>query len=236
MEEQKRSIYVEIDTMLDTRLPILYLLSKKTAEDCLYSGSYHTRNSDQFGNISAEIFYAFYNKRIKPILYMATKTPMLEVVKEHYADIVTNPMTIDHEEDYSIYLNTYPYDLTTEEIENFTTMMKSSIPDSIIKHVNMSPMELSPDWVKKNAGTLIMYQGVNWIEYWASTTELLSANLLDTQLYTPALFYRKPNIEENQIEMVTETLRLYIDFNMLQVSCFSTEISDIVNRLNKQES
>lgn len=230
-KQDKKSIYVELDCLLDTRLPLLYMISEKTAERVLYSGYYHTRHMDQFDCISHDIFTSLYNRRTKILLFMSTKTPMLNVVKEHYGEIITDLTNIDHEEDYTIFLNTWPYELQDTEKQSFEYLLKQTIPDCIVKIIDMSPHDLTPTWLYDHIGTMVMYEPMRWLEFHTSTRDLITNPLVNIQCYSPMM---TRSSDKDEIYRSLELYKMYIDINFLNVSYFSIELENVINGINSK--
>lgn len=182
-----KNTLVELDAILDTRLAMAYLLDKKSVEHITTDGSYYTRVKDNYGNISKDIFDTFYKRRTKNLLTLGLPTPIFDILKQHYGEIITDELNDEYEEDIIIYVNIYPYDLNEDEKNNIITSVTNIIPKSIVKIISLSKKELTPQWVDSNVTTLIMYEGLDWIEYHMSNNALIENPLLTTLLISPAI-------------------------------------------------
>lgn len=182
-----KNTLVELDSLIDTRLAMAYLLDKPSVEKITNDDSYYTRVKDNYGNISKDIFDVFYKKRNKQLLTLGLPTPVFSILREHYGDIITDELNDEFEDDIKIFLNIYPYILTDSEKDKLVKTLNVVIPKSIVEIVSMSKKDLTPDWIDENVGTVIMYEGIDWIEYHMANNKLVSKPLLNTMLISPAI-------------------------------------------------
>jgi len=182
-----KNTLVELDAILDTRLAMAYLLDKTSVEKITTDGSYYTRIKDNYGYISKDIFTAFYKRRTKDLLTLGLPTPIFDILKEHYGEIITDEINDEYEEDILIYVNIYPYNLNEDEKNNIIKSVQLVVPKSKVKTISLSKKELTPDWIDHNVGTLIMYEGLDWLDYHMSNNNLIKKPLLTTLLISPAI-------------------------------------------------
>lgn len=220
-----RNLYFDLDTMLDTRLPIIYLLDKELASDIVNSGAYHTRRKDNFREISYDIFMPLYRNRSKVILELALPTPMLNMIRAHYGDIVeTQFKEGDTDKKACIYINIYPYDLGANEIENLRFIISKIIPKAELKFISMSNGELTPDWVYDTIGTLFKYDGLEWLEYHVGNGNLINRPLLNTHLFTAGIVTGSIPTKKINAEVYDGMISIaqtVIDLTLLHLNDFS---------------
>jgi len=182
------SILIDLDSVLDTRHPVLYALHEPTAVNVVESEYYQRRVKDVFGCISYDIFKHFYNKRNKNVLKLALPTPMLELLKEYclaaYAEAVSSKDPFIP----TLYINIYPYDLNKGEVKNLIVLFNNSIPVNMnIELINLSDLELTPRYVTSIATTFIKYNMLEWLEMHSGRGTLVKAIMLNVTCVAPML-------------------------------------------------
>lgn len=222
----KKHIYVELDSLFDTRLILAWIMDPRSVVPYVESGSYFVRVKDNMGNISADIFNTMYKERNKLLLRQALPTKLFIYLKDHYGELITDIVDVTGNDIY-IYVNVYPYDLTDIELENIRTFIVDYIPKSVIKFVNMSPYEVTPKWLNKHVGNIYMYNLLPWIEHYTSTTEIFTSNLLNSVCVGPAI--ANYNIPEHKIdrqffEDLMTTFRLYSNVYLISAELFSANV------------
>ena len=100
-----QNIYTELDSIFDTRLPILTAISYPIAEEVVASGSYHNRIKAEFGPISADLFNAIDAKRKKRVLRYAGLTKIIYVVGKIYRDRITDIKNCEIRNSIKIFIN-----------------------------------------------------------------------------------------------------------------------------------
>ena len=117
-----RSVFTDIDTLLDTRLSLAYELDSEGMVDMIkgtQKDRYRTRLIDNFGNISSDIFYQIYNRRKKVLLYNAIITRIPGLISEQFTELYEkDPSVFALEEPPKLIINLFPYNLTIEEQSN----------------------------------------------------------------------------------------------------------------------
>lgn len=200
------NVYIDLDCILDTRLPVLYALSEDIAKESLRSGYYHKRVSDNFGIIPNGLFYHYYDKRTKYVLALATPTPMFELLLELTEEAATSIVTDSIETIPTLYVNTYPYELNEEEAVTILKLLYTVIPvqmnfDLICKSLT----ELTPEWVDANANTVIKYDIVKWLELHSSLGNLSTCPLLRGACIGPLIATGNIPVSEITQESFEET-------------------------------
>lgn len=228
-KQTKKSIYVDVDTILDTRLSVLYLLSDRIAQQVTEDGTYFTRIRENFGPISADIFQAFYDRRSKIVLKYAMPTKIIGLIQNYVEDLATDIKTIETDEEISLFINFYPYaDLEEDEVMLIVNLMKKFVPEIEIKPIFMDRDELTPGWVIENVGCMFKYDNYRWLEYHGKTTKLFATPLLDVMYFTPAIVLGS-DMEDKKMDKdffieLEESMRMVIDYNILDISYFCMHI------------
>ena len=221
------NIYVDIDSLFDTRLALLYYLDHQVAERLATSGDYYCRIIDSFEYIDSSLFKTLYRDRNKTLLNLAAPTNILTLVKDYYVELSTNASMVGNNEPIKLYLNIHRYDLNISEQTILEDSLCAYIPGLSVKIIDLPDIDITPTWINANISVMFMYNGMGWLELHTSTLELISRPLPDVILLAPALVTgeksgRKhiPDVDQffDQIEEVTTLL---IAVKLLPVIDFS---------------
>lgn len=191
-----KNVCIDIDSLLDTRLALLYAISPATCRKLISTNAYQTRVKDEFDKIAYNVFTPLYKERGKGILKMALQTGMFKLLKQHYGDIVTDEQSLLDNTRPTIYINTYPYELDSEEISYFTYAISKIIPKAPIEFIYKSNYELTPKWVSDNVSLMFKYDGLEWLELHVGLTTIINEPLLSVDLMCPALVMGTMKITE----------------------------------------
>jgi hypothetical protein len=182
------NIIVDLDAIMDTRLPTLYAMDPGRAISMTSDDSYQLRVKDSFGNISYDIFKVYYDNRNKNILKLATPTPALDLVKDYSIDSNNCAITQSIGDIPTLYLNIYPYDLNEEECGNLLTMLHHVLPARMnLETINMSNSEMTPKYVQEIASSILKYDMLEWLEYHNSIGNLTRYPMLGIACVGPTL-------------------------------------------------
>jgi hypothetical protein len=226
-----KGIFIELDCLLDTRLALLYAIDPTNTSNIIDSNSYSTRKKDNFNNISNDIFKPLYRHRSKQLLSLATPTNLMSYILPHIADLKHDFKTLANEtRDYTVFINVYPYVLNMDEIlaleDLYYTLFNTNTINgsrNLIKLVSMDTEELSPEWIDVNVESLVLYSGMEWIEYHTSNLNLMKIPLIGVTLTTPAIVEMSVNsntINSDFFRKVTETMKGLIIYQPIPVSYF----------------
>ena len=181
------AIYIELDTIMDTRFTVANTINPKEFKKYYVSGEYHTRVKDAFGKITNDVFIARYRIRDKLLLVNSEPTRIMHLIKSYIIEqtgIIRNRGGLNG---VRVILNTYPYDLTDSEQKIFSTILSNEVLNVPVKFVHMKPSEVTPMWVYDNISGMFMYSGLEWIELHSSTRALMKRPLLDVNLFIPTI-------------------------------------------------
>ena len=220
------NVLIDLDSVLDTRLPILLALHEPTAKDVMRNDHYRKRIKDTFGNIPYAIFNRFYSKRSKDVLIMATPTPMLELLKEYCIEAYTSLEAESEDVIPTLIVNTYPYTLANDEKLRLLKLFSASMPVKInIDIVDMDNDELNPKYISDNVSAFIKYDMINWLEYHNSMGRLTKHPLLNTSCVAPMIANgNKPSkeITQDDFDNLRSMFGPLTNLVLLQSRVFST--------------
>lgn len=233
------SIFTDIDTVLDTRLIVAMTIDFKSTIRMLESGEYHDRVRDQIGIIPYDLFRAFYAKRSKSVLEHAAPCKILGIVRDYYTEAMSDMKNVaEVSTKYILYLNTYPYHLDDEEIDNLKKYIGLFIPGVDIRNVNKSIREITPEWISEHIQTMILYDGPYWAEYWMANKELINHPVVHCGMLAPAIItqnsYGNKITPKHFIEF-QDMFRGVIELTVLPAHHFSGVVTEDIMEDEEQE-
>ena len=218
------NLLIDLDSILDTRLPILYSIDKDLTEQILKDNSYKTRVTNSFNYISSTVFKELYKLRNKQVLATPIPTPITDLITEYTLETKTLLIDSKSDDELVVYVNIYPYNLNKKEIEIVTTRFKEMLPSfSKVEVINRRVQDISIDFLIDNINVFIHYSGIEWFKYHMDVGELSKRNLPNVMLIVPKLLdYTIPkNKAEEYFKEMKESSKVFIDLNFLPVKYFS---------------
>lgn len=181
----KLGIYINLDSLIDTRLSVLHYHSPKIFKQVIKSiDKYQSRLKDEFDYLDTELFKEMYKKRNSEMI----KEPIPTFIPEFIKSYVLTCLQEKSGEIVTMYLNVYPYKFTDEEKE----LLKKSIFVIYNKLIDVEILD-KPDnditvkFIHENIALMIMYNGINWLEHNLANKSLRSLNLPDVLMICPRL-------------------------------------------------
>lgn len=181
-------IYVDMDSMVDTRSGIVKSISMKAYERLAISG-YPTRDVDNFHGLCG-IDQSDYDKRWKERTAdivrdsIATRIPMVlstivGKINGARAEDATMPTP-------KITVNTFPYNFSEDERRMLEAAIACYIGvSSSITLVHIPTHTLTPNYIKSNWGIMVMYDFIGWLNMHHAA--LLEAPIPGVTFYAPRL-------------------------------------------------
>lgn len=217
-----KSLYVEIDDLFDTRLSFLNILTKDKRVKKI---NYHNRIRDNFGSIPFNIFNHYYSYRNKYVLRNALPTKIFDLI----IDFVLEYIKLNESElNFKLYINIYPYDLTSVEIDNLQTALKKTFLETDIEVFFLDPYELDLDWIVSNIDVLVMYNGIKWLEYKNIIGEIRTMPITDKTLVVP---FKIDGVGDSQlltvndIELYKSIYKSIVDLQIIDLNVFGARVA-----------
>lgn len=225
------TIFVELDTILDTRMSTLFAMSPKTLEKALLNG-YHGRLQDVFPNIDHDEFKTRYENRDKSLLMNSIVTPISAMVKEFVVKTHDNVNNSPHHYKPKVILNVYPYKLQPAEIAIMTQVMAElTLGMSDIEVVDMSYEQISPLYVKHNLSIMVLYRYDLWLDIHSANEKFKKTTCPDVTLFGPKMYF-KHNDHPDPGDEAFESMRVlagpFVNLILLPLSNFSS-VTKITN-------
>lgn len=212
VEENQSSlgIYIDLDSILDTRMGTLMVIDSDKAKELITSDSYYTRETEEFDGFDKAIFDRVYQSHDKRILENSTLSNMVFVLRDAVKDMFASLLEHPTYKDLTVYVNTYPYKLNQKEILDIQAAIHHYTDElANIKMIYKTLAEVDCLWVYKHVSHLFIYHYSDWLNLRAK--ELAHKGLPFTSLYSPRIYFeRKPT--EDEIKLICQELETN-DFN-----------------------
>lgn len=191
MELETASVYVDMDSLFDTRIATLQKFGIDVVAKNLSSG-YYGRVSDEFEGIDQAQYLEAYNNRDKRTLFEAMVTPVSEILKNFAKRTLVALVASPYRRQPKVVVNLYPYRLTESEIKNLIAAL-AVVTDSLldIEVTYKSMDELTPSYMKSTFVQVVMYHYKDWLEYHAKNENLIKTQCPNLIMVGPMLLASK---------------------------------------------
>lgn len=204
-QEQVERIYVDLDSLLDTRLATVAFIDPQIANDLLEDPSYGYRNRvhDDLGLLHPDLdndeFHYHYNNRGVETLMLAGPTEIAwflsSVVHKLVVDMINTPLL----EELEVVINTWPYELRENEIRDLIHAISVYLGSGVNISVRHFPhTQLYPATIKNEYGCVVMYPFADWLENMATKMQT------SPNSRTPEINYIVPALYRSGFELPTE--------------------------------
>lgn len=233
-DKYSQGLYVDLDSLFDTRFAILEEISPRLAIDNLLNG-WQTRQSDEPIGLPLEDFQELYNRRTSETLAKASQTEVIELMRHWVVDVIKQAETVTKRTLIRIFINIYPYQLDQNQAKMLGEQIKAFFPPDIhFTMLNVDPLKITTSTVKKYFSGMFMYDYHLWKEHQAKVNGFSDIKLPETALYTPAIYHGKKPTEselrsfiENKVDVFKEW-EMYVSpligIEFIPVQAFSTQL------------
>lgn len=204
MSDQSTKIYVDLDSLLDTRLGILASIDVDQAARAL-GDNYHKRFIDKFPDITASEFKEIYSRRTADILPFSLVTDIFEIIHTTVKEAVIENMKGGQNLGHPLTVNIFPYELQPDEIEEMREVVfQLNHGCSDVEIISMSNDDLTPEFIKKNYCMVIKYDFADWLH--KQQQNLVAKPMPAVIMIAPSLYYDKEPSEEKIAEFKRDKL------------------------------
>ena len=200
-QEKIAKIYVDLDSLLDTRLGTLALISTDFAFDVTTSKDYYVREEDLFqteaaGKLSKELFTQVHTARRAEVVRNSLRTRIPDFVLKLATNLFFHALSTPWQSGVEVEVNSFPYVLSDEEAKELLASMAALFDANFtIRLVNKRYEDLTIEYVRENYRAMVMYTYHEWMNL--HSKDLQKKPLKDLSLYVPRLYYiKKPTREE----------------------------------------
>lgn len=234
-----KGIYLDLDTLLDTRFSLLTKINKDFINlyfnvDKTY---YDERIIDEFSYINYKLFNKIYKYRNNSLLKHSYITNIINILVAELDLLVGKKIDSGLNPKTKITLNLYPYKLNYEEIKNIKINLNKYIHSKyiIIETIYMKPEELTLNYVDNSFNVMFMYNGIEWLDYQLSVKR---SSASDTKLYVPFLLlkpvvFKSAKDLEKTINNRDSILKMYINITTIDIKYFNI-LTSIKEKIKKK--
>lgn len=191
-----KTLLVELDCLLDTRLATVSRLNGAAAVKLLEGDAYWERDRDDFqlltdGVITNAAFKDQYRRRDKDTLKRARPTGIVHLLRSICDEVEVQKLSHADIDSLKIDVNVYPYQLTEREQDVLcTAVMSYAGLETEIRVVNIAPVDLTPTRIRRDWDGVIIYDFDGWF---TMHVEELNRVLIPRHLmFAPALYLKDP--------------------------------------------
>lgn len=158
-------IIVGLDCILDTLLGCVHFMDHTLIEPLIKAGyrqRWHNKLSEFVPLIDDKILMEIFQNRDVNILKLSRNTNMVNLLESKILESQIRGDKSPNNRNIQIILNTYPYNLTKEEVNIFVESLALSIKTFNITRIHMSFEELTPKFLLTNYSRLILHDFNEW--------------------------------------------------------------------------
>lgn len=224
---KKHDIYTNLDSILDTRLSLIYSLNKSLFSDIVKNNlnNYQSRIMDDFNGFDNRLFKELYKKRNSKMI----KDPIPNYIPQLLKSYILNALEQKPGEVLTLYLNVYPYKMSNDEKINLETGIFNIFKGIInVEILDKPETEITVKFMHENIGLIVMYNGLDWIDHNLSNKNLLSLGLPDVLMIAPRLTNRIVVKKESINDFFTDFekyLHHFVQLLFLSPRLFSIKIN-----------
>jgi len=223
----KSGVYVDLDSLMDTRFSTLSAIDKDMLYKIIDDDSYYHRVHDEFDYINNIMFKELYSKRNKMTLLRSKPTKILELIATEIIILESKQIEANEIPLLTVTVNTYPYTLKEEEMKMFTIVIKKLCLNNKIEvaYINIPPKLLTLSFIGINFSVVIMYEYSEWLDYQIS---MKSGSAESTVLYVPSLMGNAVKIKkdkdlEDMFNAYSELFGAYVSLRHIPVESYSIQ-------------
>lgn len=213
-------VYIELDALIDTRLPVLENLVEKVDLD-----KYLTRDRDPYTeDIDKDAFQKAYSARDRFLINDPYPTPIHTIVKTLILEKTIDSKEVDKQDSVDIIVNLHPFKFSLMEVP----YLERGISVLFHKEYNVKCIYKIPDKEILDYDIIVKYDGHAFINQKEIGDELLDRHRPHHMLVMPALMEgdKKPDIDDSA-DLFMLTAELYaplIDARFIHPEYFSIDV------------
>lgn len=197
-----RDIYVDLDSLFDTRLAILDKIDTKYAT-LVYGAGFAERVEDAFPNISKEQFKKLFDERDNDILSRSLLTGVVSMVEEHLKETVKTLHKTPGSKEVNVYINCWPYEFDIEGVEMILKPIHEMAQNRANIHaMNKDPRTIPSSFFSNKFAFLVMYDYTRWLFSVLDDPRTISNPMAKTTLIAPKLFLADTFDDKDMQEML----------------------------------
>jgi hypothetical protein len=219
------TIYVDLDVLLDTRLGTIAILDQNIAEKLSVDENYQKRLSDDFEGIDLDLYKELYKNRDVTTLKHSVVTNAISLLRHLVSVMAEQAITRPYHDGLKIVVNTHPYILSGEEMEEFGKVISVWLDGlAPVELVSIPTKDLTPVHCKTYA-IIIKYDYEEWMNMQG---EAFKATQLPTvTLLVPAIYFVKTPTDAELKKTMKETTHPFKALEVLASPLISLTLIDV---------
>lgn len=204
-DETFHRIWIDLDTLLDTRLSTLHLLDPEAVPVCLANG-YHYRPVDDWasltdGRVDNDTFAEAYRDRETDVLKNALPTKMVLFLRTICDDLNKQRVTTPFVERVQVVVNIYPYTLSPDERTTLCAMVGHYAGEEVEVKTHRQDLDfLTPRRLIDDYSAIVIYNFDRWFRLQHKRLDSLACPRVS--VFVPALFLKEvPDPDQLKMEL-----------------------------------
>ena len=201
--ETKNGLYVDLDSLYDTRLAIIEAIDLNYSK-YLLATTWNTRVEDKFPFIDDEAYKLLWKNRESDLLETALPTGIFDIIFNFFESSIRRQDASPYNSSMNIFVNIWPYKLTkykaSQYLKNILALQENSANVAII---NTNPNNITAKWCRENLSCICMYDYQDWLESNTNDDEgFKKYTIPDVDFYVPALYFNKRMEEAEELDYI----------------------------------
>ncbi len=219
-----RNIYIDIDTLFDTRYGTLKQFDNKLAADVATSDYYKDRITDEFSHVGMNHFKELYNKRELSTLKSSFITKIIEPLSMEIDLLANKRLSSGEALIITIEVNTFRYDLDELTTKRIAAGMREYMFNNSVNiiFIDVDPVKLDFEYINSSYEVMFMYDML-WLDYMVGVSKTTAPS---TVLYLPSLLLTAITLKdykeiEKLLDRTCELYSLYIKLVFIPVEFYN---------------
>lgn len=226
------TIYVDLDSLFDTRLSTLYQLDSQCVEGLLKHG-YFGRDYDEFEGVDVEAYQKAYRARDASTIHHSSITDVPRIILYFAEQTLKARASTPFVTQPRLHLNLYPYTLPDEAVKAIMDGLKIVTKGLIdIEIINRPLEDITPSYVKETYAMMVMYEYWEWLEIHAANKNFETTFCPEITLIGPAIVRSKEAWEKVKAvdiyPIIEQYSSMFIKLMLYPVTTFSVNIERMV--------
>lgn len=225
-----RRLYVDIDSLLDTRLAVVSGIDPQAAVTAALDSQYWLREHTDWSVLTKKAitngqFDTAWGERTTETLANSVVTGVPTVLQQLLYDYHKNLSSGAVTDDISLEINLAPYDLNTDERDGLEEIIRELLFDDLSITFCYRPLsELTPEVIYQRYSAVVMFEFHDWIRTHHET--LMQWPCKEVSFIVPRLFERNPEVlnkdgKEAEIALFQMAMLDHMNVEFIGVDWFS---------------
>lgn len=219
------SIYLDMDSLMDTRLPTILKHNREETLKMLMEEAYDKRIYDHYGFVGEPLFKKLYNERDNRTLESGSMTTVIALVRELVGKTLFEDRKSGGNLKIKIYLNLHPYTFNDKNKNVIEAYIRETMDVKMeLEFLEESIYTLDATWFTK-INAMFIYHGLDWFDYNIANKSLKENPLPNLALFTPALVPHSVILKKEHLETffneTSDSLSMFVKIFFVSIKFFS---------------